>query len=106
LKKELVEHLRLTRVVHRSRHHIMKTDHHGGITDTVSISERPASVADWTVPGHWEGDLRFVSTTREVEGTAVGRDAPVGRDSRVVDRPGQTDPFSPPMTLQRVDAEY
>jgi hypothetical protein len=38
--------------------------------------------------------------------TVQGRDAPVGRDSRVVDRPGQTDLFSRPMTLQRVDAEY
>jgi len=84
----------------------MKTHHHGGITDTVSISERPASVADWAVPGHWEGDQRFGSTTREVEVTAVGRDAPVGRGSRVADRPGQTDPFPSPMTLQRVEPEY
>lgn len=59
LKKELVEHLRRTRVMRRSRHHTMKTDHHGRITDTVSISERPASVADRALPGHWEGDLLF-----------------------------------------------
>ena len=42
LKKELVEHLRRSRVMRRSRHHTMKTDKHGRITDTVSISERPA----------------------------------------------------------------
>jgi len=57
LKKELVQHLRRTRAMRRSRHHTQKTDNHGRITDAVSISERPASVADRAVPGHWEGDL-------------------------------------------------
>jgi len=57
LKKELVQHLRRTRVMRRSRHHTQKTDNHGRITDAVSISERPATVADRAVPGHWEGDL-------------------------------------------------
>jgi IS30 family transposase len=61
LKKELVEHLRRSRVMRRSRHHTQKTDQHGRITDTVSISERPASVKDRAVPGHWEGDLLFGS---------------------------------------------
>ncbi|MFC1536198.1 IS30 family transposase [Pseudomonadota bacterium] len=57
LKKELLEHLRRTRVMRRSRHHTQKTDNHGRITDAVSISERPASVEDRALPGHWEGDL-------------------------------------------------
>ena len=57
LKKELLQHLRRTRVMRRSRHHTQKTSNHGRITDTVSISERPASVEDRAVPGHWEGDL-------------------------------------------------
>jgi IS30 family transposase len=57
LKKELVQHLRRTRVMRRSRHHTQKTDNHGRITDAVSISERPATVADRAIPGHWEGDL-------------------------------------------------
>jgi len=57
LKKELLQHLRKTRAMRRSRHHTQKTDDHGRITDAVSISERPASVEDRAVPGHWEGDL-------------------------------------------------
>jgi IS30 family transposase len=57
LKKELLDHLRRTRAMRRSRHHTLKTEGHGRITDTVSISERPATVADRAVPGHWEGDL-------------------------------------------------
>jgi len=66
LKKELVEHLRRTRVMRRSRHHTMKTDNHGRISDTVSISERPASVADRALPGHWEGDLLFGSKNSQI----------------------------------------
>lgn len=57
LKKELAQHLRRTRVMRRSRHHTQKTRDHGRILNTVSISERPASVDDRAVPGHWEGDL-------------------------------------------------
>lgn len=57
LKKELLEHLRRTRVMRRSRHHTLKTGDHGRITDAVSISERPATAEDRAVPGHWEGDL-------------------------------------------------
>lgn len=59
LKKELLEHLRRTLIMRRSRHHTQKTENHGRITDTVSISERPATVEDRAVPGHWEGDLMF-----------------------------------------------
>jgi IS30 family transposase len=59
LKKELLQHLRRTRAMRRSRHHTQKTDNHGRITNTVSISERPATADDRAVPGHWEGDLLF-----------------------------------------------
>ncbi len=57
LKKELLQHLKRPRVMRRSRHHTQKTDNHGRILDTVSISERLATVEDRAVPGHWEGDL-------------------------------------------------
>jgi IS30 family transposase len=59
LKKELLAHLRRTRAMRRSRHHTQKTEDHGRIVSTVSISERPATVEDRAVPGHWEGDLLF-----------------------------------------------
>ena len=52
LKKELLEHLRRTRGMRRSRHHTQKTAVHGQIADAVSISERPAAVEDRAVPGH------------------------------------------------------
>jgi IS30 family transposase len=66
LKQELLEHLRRTRNMRRSRHHTQKTDDHGRIIDTISISERPASVEDRAVPGHWEGDLLFGSHNSQI----------------------------------------
>ena len=66
LKKELLQHLRRTRGMRRSRHHMQKTDDHGRITDTVSIRERPASVKDRAVPGHWDGDLLFGSNNSQI----------------------------------------
>ncbi|MFT9640375.1 IS30 family transposase, partial [Alcaligenes phenolicus] len=66
LKKELLEHLRRSRAMRRSRHHTMKTDDHGRICDTVPISERPATVDDRAIPGHWEGDLLFGSANSQI----------------------------------------
>jgi IS30 family transposase len=57
LKKELLEHLRAKRTVRRSKHASLKRKGLGQIKDLVSISERPASVEDRAIPGHWEGDL-------------------------------------------------
>jgi IS30 family transposase len=66
LKKELLQHLRKTRAMRRSRHHTQKTDNHGRITGAVSIRERPASVEDRAVPGHWEGDLVMGSNNSQI----------------------------------------
>lgn len=66
LKRELLEHLRRSRAMRRSRHHTMKTDDHGRICDTVPISERPATVEDRAIPGHWEGDLLFGSANSQI----------------------------------------
>ena len=57
LKKELQQYLRSQRAIRRSKHKSLKNDGLGKITNTVSIRERPASVEDRAVPGHWEGDL-------------------------------------------------
>ena len=57
LKKELQQHLRSKRAIRRARQSESKRSGQGQITDIVSISERPASVEDRAVPGHWEGDL-------------------------------------------------
>ena len=57
LKRELLQHLRLKRSNLRSRQISKKGEGHGQIRDMISISERPASVEDRAVPGHWEGDL-------------------------------------------------
>ena len=66
LKKELLEHLRRSRAMRRSRHHTQKTADHGRISDTISISERPAAVDDRAVPGHWEGDLLCGSSNSQI----------------------------------------
>ena len=66
LKKELLQHLRRTRAMRRSRHYTQKSETHGQIVGAVSISERPASVEDRAVPGHWEGDLLFGSRNSQI----------------------------------------
>ena len=66
LKKELLQYLRSQRVMRRSRNKSLKGEGWGQITDTVSIRERPASVDDRAVPGHWEGDLLFGTRNSQI----------------------------------------
>ena len=55
LKKTLMAHLRQRRTYRRPKG---AAAHPGGhIVDAVSICDRPATVEDRAVPGHWEGDL-------------------------------------------------
>jgi IS30 family transposase len=57
LKKELQQTLRSQRAIRRSQQASLKKAGLGQITNAISIRERPASVEDRAVPGHWEGDL-------------------------------------------------
>jgi IS30 family transposase len=66
LKKELLQHLRKTRVMRRSRHKTLKGEGLGQITNTISIRERTAEAEDRAVPGHWEGDLLCGSNNSQI----------------------------------------
>ncbi len=66
LKKELQQHLRTRRAIRRSKQASLKGEGLGKITNAVSIRERPASVEDRAVPGHWEGDLIFGTNNSQI----------------------------------------
>ena len=66
LKKELLQHLRRTRAMRRSRHFTQKQSNHGQISNMLTISERPASAQDRAIPGHWEGDLIFGTNNSQI----------------------------------------
>jgi IS30 family transposase len=89
LKKELLEHLRAKRTIRRSRHASLKRDGLGQIKDAVSIRERPASVEDRAVPGHWEGDLISGSGNSHIA-TLVERHSRYVMLVKVADRSTQT----------------
>jgi IS30 family transposase len=55
LKQSLMAHLRRRGRVRRRR--VERLTAVGPLADAISIRERPASVEDRAVPGHWEGDL-------------------------------------------------
>ena len=57
LKRELLKHLRSHRVMRHAKTATTKGQPRGQIIDGISIRDRPASVEDRAVPGHWEGDL-------------------------------------------------
>ena len=70
LKRELARYLR-----RRHRFRLPRTVRLSSrpIQDLVSIDERPAAVADRTVPGHWEGDLLVGHANASALGTLVER---------------------------------
>jgi IS30 family transposase len=71
LKRELTRCLRTGRAVRKPRRRSELRQPR--LRDMVSISERPAEVADRALPGHWEGDLILGKNNRSAIGTLVER---------------------------------
>ncbi|MBA3065358.1 IS30 family transposase [bacterium] len=72
LKKELLNCLRRSHKRRRKRSGTKEASPRS-IADMLSIEERPAEVADRTVPGHWEGDLLIGRNRQSALGTLVER---------------------------------
>lgn len=74
LKHTLIQALRQERKHRRSKHkRSPEQETRGKIANMLSIEERPAAVADRTIPGHWEGDLIVGKYKRSALGTLVER---------------------------------
>ena len=73
LKKELLSCLRQGKKRRYKRNRKNQTGIERKLEDMTSIEERPAEVADRTVPGHWEGDLIIGKNRRSALGTLVER---------------------------------
>ena len=71
LKKELIRYLRHRKPNRKPR--LSKGEKRGKIADMISIEERPAEVADRSVPGHWEGDLIIGKDHKSAIATIVER---------------------------------
>ncbi len=72
LRRELTAYLRTYRPLRRSKKTTRVSRGIGQISNAISIRERPASVADRAIPGHWEGDL-IQGTNHSYIGTLVER---------------------------------
>jgi len=70
LRKELVKCLRYRHINRRPRGGKSRRNC-ASIQDYLSIEERPAEVADRTIPGHWEGDLLMGHNNGSALGTLV-----------------------------------
>jgi len=71
LRRELIKCLRRRHINRRVKNKIRRQS--CPIQDFISIEERPAEVADRTIPGHWEGDLLSGHNNGSALGTLVER---------------------------------
>lgn len=70
LRRELSRYLRTQRA---RRYPQSRSETGGSLGDILTISERPASVEDRAVPGHWEGDLLMGKDGKSAIATLVER---------------------------------
>jgi transposase, IS30 family len=92
LKRTLIEGLRQSRKYRRTKKEVREFEEtRGKIKDMLSIHERPAEVADRTVPGHWEGDLIIGKHKRTAIATLVERTT---RYTKIVSLPHGKDALS------------
>jgi IS30 family transposase len=73
LKQTSIKALRQEHKYRRTQKSGKTEEKRGKIADMLSIEERPAEVADRTVPGHWEGDLILGKYKRSALRTLVER---------------------------------
>jgi IS30 family transposase len=73
LKLTLIRALRQEHAYRHAHKTSPSTETRGKIAEMLSIEERPAEVADRSVPGHWEGDLILGKYKRSALGTLVER---------------------------------
>ena len=73
MKQTLIKALRQEHKYRRTQKSGKTEEKRGKIADMLSTEERPAEVADRTVPGHWEGDLILGKYKRSALGTLVER---------------------------------
>ncbi len=73
MKQTLIKALRQEHKYRRAQKKGKQEETRGKIANMLSIEERPAEVADRSVPGHWEGDLILGKYKRSALGTLVER---------------------------------
>jgi transposase, IS30 family len=73
LRADLHHKLRTGRALRKPQAATRRKSKRTTIPDLVSISDRPAEVADRAVPGHWEGDLIIGKDKASAIGTLVER---------------------------------